>query len=656
MVKYLIIFFLAFSQILAIGQEINLTERISNIAEELAADEEDPEAVSIFIDRLHELSENPVKINSASETEISRLFFLSDFQVKALADYTHTTGHILTVYEIAAIPGFDKETAIMMEPFLTLENDFINTSDSARWRNTVISNFSTRTGNSESSSSGSPGRFLTKYKLSSGGFTGGLTMEKDPGEKLFTGTPPLPDFLSCNLSYSGNGLIKRIIIGDFSARFGQGTNINTGMRRGISLSSQGYMSANDELRPYTSTDENRFLRGAGFQFSYKNIDLALYLSENSCDATLGSSEGSSNNYVENFYSAGLHNTGSLLNKKDAINIKAYGISVSYNMNNIKLGMIFSENRFSLPVSPAHDNPEKLFDFKGTENNLLSLYYNSLVKSILLYGELSLNDYKKYAFVQGISFRPSDRLTIGFLFRSYKTGYASFYGNGPGTGTNTSNETGLLANFTFEAAKHLFISGGSDLQYYPWLKYRCSAPSRGIRHELKVRYLPSEKLTLDISYYYRLSMSDKTGEEGIPDQDEIVTKSYKAAVHYTVNDKLKLGARADIKTVNPYESRGVLIFQELSYNFRRIPVTLWARYCVFKTDDWASRIYTYENDLLYSYSIPALAGEGSRSYIMVKWKIAQFAELRVKYGTNSVIVSGKDVLNTDEIKMQIRAWF
>jgi hypothetical protein len=655
MIRYIIIFILAFSYSSVFGQEINLNERISSIAEELAADEDDPEAVSIFIDRLHELAENPVKINSASETEISRLFFLSDFQVKALADYIHTSGSLVTVYELAAIPGFDKETAIMMEPFLTLENIFVNTSDSARWRNSIISNFSTRNGTSENSYSGSPWRILTKYKLSSGGFSAGLTMEKDPGEKILTGSPPLPDFLSGNFSYSGTGLIRRVIIGDFSARFGQGTNINTGMRRGISLSSQGYMSANDEIRPYTSTDENRFLRGAAVQLSFKKIDLALFFSANNCDATLGSSTGSSNNITENFYSGGLHNTGSLLNKKDAVNIKAIGASVSYNMNNMKFGLSLTEDKFSLPVMPDTDNPVKLFDFKGTENKLISIDYNSLIKNILLYGEFSVNDSRKYALVQGISLRPSDRLAFNLLFRSYKTGYSSFYANGPGTATNTSNETGILGNFTFEAAKHLFISGGSDLQYYPWLKYRCSAPSTGMRHELRVRYLPTEKLTLEACYYYRLSMIDTPGSDGVPDQDEIITRSYKTTVHYSVNDKFKLGARADFKLAEPYKSRGMLIFQELSCNFRRIPVTLWVRYCVFNTRDWSSRIYTYENDLLYSYSIPALAGEGSRSYIMARLKISKFAELRIKYGTNSVIVSG-NVLNSDEVKMQMRIWF
>jgi hypothetical protein len=105
----------------------------------------------------------------------------------------------------------------------------------------LISNFTLKSGKNDTSYLGSPWRILTKYKFTSGGFSGGFTMEKDPGEKLFTGNPPLPDFLSAHIAFSGSGLIRRIIVGDYSARFGQGTNINTGIQRGISLSSPGYM-------------------------------------------------------------------------------------------------------------------------------------------------------------------------------------------------------------------------------------------------------------------------------------------------------------------------------------------------------------------------------------------------------------------------------
>jgi len=520
----------------------------------------------------------------------------------------------------------------------------------------MITNLSLKSGTYDSSYLGSAVRILTKYRFTAGGFSGGFTLEKDSGEKLLTGNPPLPDFISAHISYNGRGFIRRIIIGDYSARFGQGTNINTGIRRGISLISPGYMSASDEIRPYSSTEENRFLRGFAAQFSVRNIEMSIFISKHSSDATIAASPVSSEEYIVSFLQDGVHNTPSLLKKKDAAAQLAYGAALSYNLKNLKIGLVWSQNRFSLPVNQTSKTPEKVSEFTGDKNSTFTAYYSSFIRKILLYGEFSANSNKKLALIQGVSFRPSDRLTINFLFRDYNSGYTTFIGSGPGSSAKTANEKGVLGNFTFEAAKHLFISGGYDIHNFHWLKYRCSSPSWGTRHELKVRYLPSDKLTIDASFIKRLVVADNTAARGIPDQLKIVTRSYKITSRYSASHNLSIGARIDYNIVNPSESQGFMISQELNYNFRKVPVTLWARYCLFNTDSWASRIYSYENDLLYSFSIPALAGEGSRSYIMARWKIGKFAEIRIKYGITSTVTNGNSCLNTEEIKAQFRVWF
>jgi len=97
-------------------------------------------------------------------------------------------------------------------------------------------------------------------------------------------------------------------------------------------------------------------------------------------------------------------------------------------------------------------------------------------------------------------------------------------------------------------------------------------------------------------------------------------------------------------------------QDLAYRFAGIPVTLWTRFCIYNTDDWDSKIYLYENDLLYSFSIPALSGKGTRSYIMLKWDIGDLAELRVKYGLASLSGSGASQSQTDELKIQFSIRF
>jgi len=481
-------------------------------------------------------------------------------------------------------------------------------------------------------------------------------MEKDQGEKFFSGNPSLPDFLSAYLVYNGKAVIRRVIVGDFSARFGQGTNINTGIRRGISVTSTGYMSASDEIRPYTSTGENKFFRGVAAEFELKNLELYVFFSKNHTDASLGSISGSSNDYIDNLYTAGVHNTPSLLNKKDAVSQSAFGINLSYNLSNLKFGIIWSENRFPVPVLRTSDDPTKTYDFTGEKNPVSTFYYNCFIKNILFYGELSANDNQKFTAIQGISFRPSDRLSLNFLFRHYSPGFTSFYGNGPGSGSKTTNETGILGNFSYEAAKHLFISGGVEIKSIPWLRYRCSGPTHGVRKEIRVRYLPVENLTLEASYNYRLSMVDNSVTAGIPQQSELISRTVKSSVRYSVSDNLTLGTRVDFKIADPSGGRGALLLQDFIFRFKKYPVSVWVRYCLFKTNDWDSRLYTYENDLLYSFSIPALSGEGSRRYLMIKWDIRNIAEIRIKYGMTSVLTNENFVKNTDEIKMQFRVFF
>ncbi len=68
----------------------------------------------------------------------------------------------------------------------------------------------------------------------------------------------------------------------------------------------------------------------------------------------------------------------------------------------------------MPFIPDLSDPGNLYDFTGSSNRIFSVYYNSLINRILLYGEFSLNDPERYAFVQGATLRPSDRLTVSFL--------------------------------------------------------------------------------------------------------------------------------------------------------------------------------------------------------------------------------------------------
>ncbi len=642
-------------EMLSPAQEINMSATMASVAEELADDESDPDAVAIFIEKLSELSENPVLLNSGDENELSRLFFLTDFQVKAINDYVRSTGKIYSVYEMANIPGFDRELAEMITPFISLKIKPGLENDTTGIKSFLLANICLKNPAAENSGQGSNVKVLTRYRMNSNGFTAGFTAEKDNGEKFFTGNPPSPDFFSAHLSWNGTGTINRIIIGDFSARFGLGTNLNTGPVTGLSLTSSGYLSGRDEIKPYTSTDENRFFRGAAVTIRLKRLSVSTYISQNRIDASPGSFNGLYYDHIESFYKGGLHNSRSSLLKKDAVAETAYGTDISLNLKKLRMGLLYTETRFSLPLQSLTTVPANLYDFAGNLSRIATFYYKYATGKMIVFGEFSSCLNGKNALVQGVTLKPDNRLIFNILFRKYDPGYTAFHGKPPFSPSSGENSEGIIAGFMFEAAKHVFISAGCDFRIHPWLKYRCSAPSISESRELRIRFIPSGQLSSEMLLSYRKNLTDINTGSGIDKQEDTESRSFRAVVRYSPVSQLTLTTRFDFRQVLSSGSSGVLLYQDVSYRSGRIPLSLWFRYSIFRTGGWDSRIYAYENDLISSFSIPALSGEGSRSYIMIGWKAFRAVDIRIKYSFTETETEDR-AKGSHEFRMQLRFWF
>jgi hypothetical protein len=66
--------------------------------------------------------------------------------------------------------------------------------------------------------------------------------------------------------------------------------------------------------------------------------------------------------------------------------------------------------------------------------------------------------------------------------------------------------------------------------------------------------------------------------------------------------------------------GVTVYQDAGYTFQRVPLALRARVQYFDAREWNNRIYCYEHDVLYAFSIPAVYGIGGRAYLCLRWQI------------------------------------
>jgi hypothetical protein len=139
-------------------------------------------------------------------------------------------------------------------------------------------------------------------------------------------------------------------------------------------------------------------------------------------------------------------------------------------------------------------------------------------------------------------------------------------------------------------------------------------------------------------------------------------TYKASKSFT------LRARAEWSSFNNQDldkpQRGFIVYQDVIYKQMAVPISFTFRYLLFNVDDFNARIYVYENDVLYAYSIPAFQNRGSRYYLVARYTLSRNLDVYARYAQTifdnvSIIGSGLEEINGNsrsEIKLSVRLKF
>ena len=110
--------------------------------------------------------------------------------------------------------------------------------------------------------------------------------------------------------------------------------------------------------------------------------------------------------------------------------------------------------------------------------------------------------------------------------------------------------------------------------------------------------------------------------------------------------------------------GILVLQDVTYKPKESKFSFTARFALFDTDSYNSRIYSYENDVLYYFRIPAYYFQGARTYITTRYQFKKGIDLWIRWGnwmyTNrNTIGSGLNEINGSsktDIRAQLRFQF
>ncbi|MNI43785.1 hypothetical protein D3C87_1007860 [compost metagenome] len=93
----------------------------------------------------------------------------------------------------------------------------------------------------------------------------------------------------------------------------------------------------------------------------------------------------------------------------------------------------------------------------------------------------------------------------------------------------------------------------------------------------------------------------------------------------------------------------MVYQDVDYSPMFSKLTGNIRLAYFNTPTYNSRIYVYEDDVLYSFSFGMYNGKGFRSYLNLKYNLAKKLNIWLRYAV--FFYPGTETVGTylDEIK-------
>jgi hypothetical protein len=631
-----------------------------------------------WLQEMHHFAKDPLNLNYADAGLLQQLGVLTPLQISNLLSYRKLFGKLISIYELQAIPGWDVNTIRRLKPYITIAQKpdvFYSLSNRLRGgdhtlliRGTQIleksKGYLLDSSVAKNFYPGSPQKILLRYKYKfKNQLQYGFTAEKDAGEQFFKGAQKNGfDFYSAQFFARNLGFIKALAIGDFSVNMGQGLTQwqSLAFKKGADILNTKRQS--DVLRPYNSAGEIAFNRGIGITLQKKKWEATGFGSYHKIDASFKIDTLNFEDYVSSLQLSGLHRTANEVASKNSQGQLSFGGNVGFSTEKIHIGVNAVHYKFDHAIS-KEDVLYNKYAITGKQAGNYSFDYSYTFKNMHFFGEAATDENLDKAFINGLAISTNSHVDMSFLYRKISRGYQSLYTNAFTENTYPTNESGFYSGITITPDDYLRIDAYADFYHFPWLKYRTDAPSSGSDYMIQLTYKPSREVEIYARYRtenkpinYNPYDSVLNPVIGKPKQSLRTQFSYKINPTFTFRSRAEL-AWFDKRGGDP--QKGFLTYVDVIYKPLLRPLSGNIRLCYFETDGFNSRMYAFENDVLYSYSIPVFFDKGYRYYVNVNYDITRKLSVWCRfsqtiYRDKSSIGSGLDLINGNkrtEIKWQ-----
>jgi len=528
---------------------------------------------------LYALHEQPIDLNHTSEEELAQLYFLSPHQIDELLLYADR--HPMEqIYELKMIPSLTEIDIRNLIPFVRVSTDAPDRKMYAREvfahaQHEIITRVDAR--NIEGFSGSDPMYVQTRYRF-------------DYQRRVIIGgqlrRPPGGDAQSLEygayLQLNNIGVMHTLVAGNFQASFGQGLVLAPVFHSGKSAYVAAAGQQRQGLRYYASAD-GAGLHGIGGTLRWEwdkqtRLDVsALYSLKRANDSTW-------------------HHMA--------------GANLTVRHKRMEMQVTAIENIWSDSIHPYYNAKYNRHYFRGYRQAVIgaSMRYNHGWFDAFCEVAASENRHWGAGVLAGSRFYPTNGVSMVALYRYYSPWFDNALGYGFSETSRIGDEHGGYLGVEVTRLQNWRFSGYADVFYF-------SGPKYGIPKAGTVGYdvLAEAKFSVVRSQYSVISTSLRLRARKKGEVSTYSTRWQWELTHGGWNFR----TTADGNYVQSY---GVSVAQDIGYAFASVPLNLRIRGQFFDAKKWENRIYLYEHDVLYAFSIPATYGFGGRMYVCLKWQV------------------------------------
>ena len=251
---------------------------------------------------------------------------------------------------------------------------------------------------------------------------------------------------------------------------------------------------------------------------------------------------------------------------------------------------------------------------------------------------------------------SKAIDFTVLVRAYAQDFHSFYGKSFSESTRPINESGTYLGLRYTPVRQWQFSAFYDQFRFPWLKFQIDAPSVGHEYFFHTLYKPNKRWNIYALY------NEKHKAHNLPNSTATVTPvwesirrsglinfSFTKPLKYSLRTRLQYGS---LSYPGVSTSQGFTVVQDATWHLPKIELS--ARLAFFKTDNYDSRQYVYEKDMLYAFSIPAYYDTGTRHYLMLKYNLLKSMKVWVRWSQTRYANLDKISSGLNEIEGKLRS--